>query len=350
MGIGRHNIVGGWKKLHGRMPGPRGPVQGPGGQQGRWSQEPVRALGARTAGWLHRQHTPRRQGPNHQRNRPAPSAPRIASQLDSADCEPLFRNPSISRDGMGMFSILRLKAQPFSFATVWSISSSLPLRLPRDGRKLHRWHDPWSVTALFASLFAVASLLITVPLAVWPVRLCLGRIAWVTRKRGQLPRLLARDAFGLPTFSPWLLDHHTTTPPHLVHPSHPYRQPVLNCGAPTQLASASLPGEGGNCASARSRAAEAIRDVLSACLSSSLAEHPTQSRLCCLSACRRLPPVDFSSVSVSGPSLLPCSVCLHLPYEGNLRRLFPPPFPKESTRTALQESQSRSCLGCSPPH
>lgn len=85
MGIGRHNIVGGWKKLHGRMlPGPRGArAAGAKIRSGRWGQGPLTAPPPThpQPGGPDRAQTTNEAVPPAQQ-----AAHRIALQLDSADC------------------------------------------------------------------------------------------------------------------------------------------------------------------------------------------------------------------------------------------------------------------------
>lgn len=114
------------------------------------------------------------------------------------------------------------------------------------------------------------------------------------------------------------------------------------------MASASLPREGGNRASASSRPAEAIRDVLSACLFV-LPEH-LQSRgsAACLPAAVSHLLISFVSLPLPAFCLVP--VCLHLPYEGNLRRLFPPMFSTRVDQEQKQLYKSRNLVRVSAAH
>ena len=171
--------AGGWKTLHGRMPGPRGTrAAGAKNRSGRWGQGPL-------PGWVHRQHTPSQaRGPNLEttnETRPPPQQGSIAShRTQRRRFLNLFSNSLHSHGWDGR--VLNIEIQSANLflldSSLSRLPASLPLPLPRDGIwGVHRWHDPWSVTALLLRCSPVSSLLITVSLAAWPVRLCLGRIA-----------------------------------------------------------------------------------------------------------------------------------------------------------------------------
>lgn len=198
------------------------------------------------------------------------------------------------------------------------------------------------MTALFASLFAVRCSV--------PLNHCLfssvarsplfgqNRVGDAKTRSASPP--FCPGAFGLPTFSP----------PHLssIRLIHIASLSLIAVHPPSWICQSASRGRE-SCVCQQPPGGSDSRCV--ECLSVCLARASPKSRLCCLSC---LPAVVshllISFVSLPLPAFCLVPVCLHLPYEGNLRRLFPPLFSTRVDQEQKQLYKSRNLVRVSAAH